>query len=176
MELILVDPGTVVGPNYSSQPVCLECLKEVRSDLQVSCPGCRYPLCGAACVGGPRHRSECEVLGRSQDRQNQLDGNNKTNAYAMVTPLRVLQLMQQGGDKWFRTNQLMDHLERKEEGEWDWYQENIVNFLLSELRLGSEFTESDVHRAIGLLNVNAVCLQFPQSRGARNIEIGKGIY
>ena len=29
MELVLVDPGTVVGPNYSSQPVCLECLKEV---------------------------------------------------------------------------------------------------------------------------------------------------
>ena len=25
----------------------------------------------------------------------------------------------------------MDHLEQKEEGEWDWYQENIVNFLLS---------------------------------------------
>ena len=27
MELIMVDPGTVVGPNYSSKPICIECLK-----------------------------------------------------------------------------------------------------------------------------------------------------
>ena len=27
MDLILVDPGTVIGPNYCSKPVCLECLQ-----------------------------------------------------------------------------------------------------------------------------------------------------
>jgi hypothetical protein len=27
MDLVLVDPGTVVGPNYRSNKVCLECLK-----------------------------------------------------------------------------------------------------------------------------------------------------
>ena len=26
MELVMVDPGTVVGPNYSSKPICIECL------------------------------------------------------------------------------------------------------------------------------------------------------
>ena len=29
LELILVDPGTVVGPNYKSEPVCLQCLRPV---------------------------------------------------------------------------------------------------------------------------------------------------
>jgi len=29
LELVLVDPGTLTGPNYSSVPVCLECLKPV---------------------------------------------------------------------------------------------------------------------------------------------------
>ena len=29
LELILVDPGTVVGPNYKSDPVCLQCLRTV---------------------------------------------------------------------------------------------------------------------------------------------------
>lgn len=29
MELILVDPGTITGPNYTSRPVCLECLRPV---------------------------------------------------------------------------------------------------------------------------------------------------
>ena len=26
MELVMVDPGTVIGPNYSSKPICIECL------------------------------------------------------------------------------------------------------------------------------------------------------
>lgn len=29
MDLVLVDPGTVIGPNYCSKPVCLECLQPV---------------------------------------------------------------------------------------------------------------------------------------------------
>ncbi len=29
MELILVDPGTVKGPNYTTTPACLECLLPV---------------------------------------------------------------------------------------------------------------------------------------------------
>ena len=29
MELVLIDPGTVTGPNYTSKPVCLECLRPV---------------------------------------------------------------------------------------------------------------------------------------------------
>ena len=29
LELVLVDPGTVVGPNYKSEPVCLQCLRGV---------------------------------------------------------------------------------------------------------------------------------------------------
>ena len=31
LELVLVDPGTVVGPNYKSEPVCLQCLRGVTS-------------------------------------------------------------------------------------------------------------------------------------------------
>ena len=27
LDLVLIDPGTVVGPNYRSKKVCLECLK-----------------------------------------------------------------------------------------------------------------------------------------------------
>ena len=29
MELVLIDPGTVTGPNYTTKPVCLECLRPV---------------------------------------------------------------------------------------------------------------------------------------------------
>ena len=33
MELVLVDPGTVVGPNYSSKPICIECLHPGQDDI-----------------------------------------------------------------------------------------------------------------------------------------------
>ena len=35
MELIMVDPGTVVGPNYSSKPICIECLKPGKAHLSI---------------------------------------------------------------------------------------------------------------------------------------------
>ena len=35
MELVLVDPGTVVGPNYSSKPTCIECLHPGMKELEI---------------------------------------------------------------------------------------------------------------------------------------------
>ena len=61
LEIVLVDPGTVVGPNYSSRPVCLECLMPVTGDY--TCSGCRFPMCSEKCEGGPRHKRECAILG-----------------------------------------------------------------------------------------------------------------
>ena len=63
LELVLVDPGTVVGPNYKSEPVCLQvggagggtaadntpllqCLRMVTSGHR--CSGCGYPVCDQA--------------------------------------------------------------------------------------------------------------------------------
>ena len=34
-----------------------------------------------------------------------------TNAYAIITPLRLLLLEELNGDQWHRSNQLMDHQE-----------------------------------------------------------------
>ena len=34
MELILIDPGTVIGPNYTTTPACLECLRWVNKHKQ----------------------------------------------------------------------------------------------------------------------------------------------
>ena len=49
MELVLVDRGVVVGPNYTSPPVCLECLKP--APKSVPCSGCRFPMCSIQCCG-----------------------------------------------------------------------------------------------------------------------------
>ena len=109
LELVLIDPGTVVGPNYKSRPVCLQCLRVVETGFK--CRKCQFPMCNLDCADGARHRQECEILSRDLERTKLTSENIPSHGYAHVTPLRMLLLME-SGDKWSRTNQLMDHLER----------------------------------------------------------------
>ena len=72
----------------------------------------------------------------------------------------------------------MDHLTEKHvhPKEWVWYENHVINYIRNELRLSDTFSVTDIERAIGLLNVNAVCLQFPHIKGTPPLEHGKGIY
>ncbi len=186
LELILVDPGTVTGPNYTSIPVCLECLTPVTLDLR--CPGCRFPMCSMKCIESSRRHSkrECEILRRCDEHdwpENiRLRGEREEScAYSVITPLRMLLLEESKSDGWKRTNQLMDHMEQrkqKQREDWDWYQRNVVSFLRRSLGLGDQVSEERIHRAIGVLDVNAVALQCPVQNWRRHVHHphGKGLY
>ena len=68
LEVVLVDPGAVVGPNYSSRPVCLECLTPAAAAAGgFTCPGCRFPMCSQKCADGARHKKECGILGAEEE-------------------------------------------------------------------------------------------------------------
>jgi len=109
-------------------------------------------------------------------------GDNESNAYSMVTPLRMLLLEEEGGDNWARTDALMDHREERlqNEDEWNWYQQFVVDFFRRDLRL--EASEDRIQRAVGILNVNAVALHFgklkqqQQQQQQQQQAIGKGLY
>ena len=59
--------------------------------------------------------------------------------------------------------------ERKEnKAEWDWYEQNIVKYFENELQLKQVFSSKQIHRAIGLINVNAVALQYPKTINSKN--------
>ena len=80
------------------------------------CPGCEYPMCDISCSTGPIHSRECEILSNckppNQPPALQIDRENyekATNAYAVITPLRLLLLEESNCDQWNRSNQLMDH-------------------------------------------------------------------
>ena len=59
LQVVLHDDAAVVGPNYETEAVCLECLGRV--DGSVLCNLCNLPLCSEACQGGPNHLPECLV-------------------------------------------------------------------------------------------------------------------
>ena len=56
---------------------------------------------------------------------------------------------------------------RDNKSEWNWYEENIVKYFENQLRLKNTFTSKQIHRAIGLINVNAVALQMPKLTHAK---------
>ena len=172
----MIDPGTVVGPNYRSTRVCIECLKGL--DAGLTCDKCKYPLCDETCMTGERHKEECSLLAKNTNHANQITKSGKSQGYAPVTILRVLLLSETFSDSWKRTDELMDHLLEKSvhPQEWNWYEKNIVEYIRDDLGLTHRFSVKDIERAIGLLNVNAVCLQFSKARGIPSREVGKGLY
>ena len=116
----------------------------------------------------------------------------ETSLYSLVTPLRLLLLEDSGGDQWRRTDTLMDHrVERRSSaaGEWEWYQRNVCAGLREGLGMAADrgWTEERVHRAVGILNVNAVALKFANGGGGggsrvtssstmQQQPVGKGLY
>ena len=52
--------------------------------------------------------------------------------------------------------------------EWSWYEKYIVNYYLHDLKLAGRFTPAQIHRAIGLINVNAVALKFPMNASSES--------
>ena len=120
---------------------------------------------------------ECGLLARAELRE-EIRAEVASPAYAPVTILRLLLLKDKDSDGWFRTNQLMDHLE--DTGpcpeEWTWYNDKILRHIRQSLGLGDSYSDEDIRHVIGLINVNAVCLQFPKMIGAPCTEVGKGCY
>ncbi|CAB4061520.1 RNF144 [Lepeophtheirus salmonis] len=122
---------------------------------------------------------ECRILSKK-------DWSRSFIPYPLITPLRLLLKMEMETDDWNRANQLMDHYKERssDKEDWDWYQNHVVNVLRNDLGLNNRFSEKEIHRAIGLMNVNAVALQFPKFSSSSSFaegskvqdKVGKGLF
>ena len=166
----------MVGPNYETEAVCLECLRRV--DGSVLCHHCGLPLCSEACRDGPLHRPECEAF---RNRLNKIKIKNYGRGtvayeYGCISVLRLLWNRDNRPDQWERLQYLMDHDEerRKEEEYWNMFQRNVVQFIRRGLGLQDKYSEQEINRAIGILRTNAFQIEHPylQEEGTS----GKAIY
>ena len=70
--------------------------------------------------------------------------------YSFITAYRLLMLRHGAGDTWGRVARLPDHiLARAPTSEFDTQQTEIVNFLRRRCFLAKQFSDEDIHRAIG---------------------------
>ena len=166
----------MVGPNYETEAVCLECLSRV--DGSYLCSKCNLPLCGDQCTGGQYHRPECQVFSalETKIRVPQYGRGTVAYEYGCIAVLRLLWLRDNDPDTWARVQFLMDHDEerRKETEYWNMFQRNVVDFMRKGLKLADTYSEQEIHRAIGILRTNAFQIEHPYL--AAQGTSGKAVY
>lgn len=175
-EVIIIDRPAVLGPNYETEAVCLECLSRV--DGSYLCPECELPLCGERCGAGPWHRPECSVFSRLEKKVRVRNFGRGTVAleYGCIAVIRLLWLRDNDPDEWDKVQLLMDHDEerRRETEYWAMFQRNVVDFMRKMLGLADTYSEQEIHRAIGILRTNAFQVEHPYL--AAQGTSGKAIY
>ena len=92
LKIILEDTPAVLGPNYETEAVCLECLSRV--DGSVLCYHCNLPLCSDTCREGPKHKPECEVFRELEKKVavNTFGAGTVASEFCCITALRLLAL------------------------------------------------------------------------------------
>eukprot|EP00092_Neocalanus_flemingeri_P013253 GFUD01014283.1.p1 GENE.GFUD01014283.1~~GFUD01014283.1.p1 ORF type:complete len:522 (+),score=161.87 GFUD01014283.1:236-1801(+) len=175
-EVILEDHPAVLGPNYETEAVCLECLS--RADGSVLCHHCNLPLCSDKCRDGPKHKAECDVFREMEKKVVVARFGSGTIAYeyGCITVLRLLALRDTNPETWARVQFLMDHEDerRKEKEYWQMFQKNVVDYLRIRVGLADTYSEEEIHRAIGILRTNAFQIEHPYL--AAQGTSGKAIY
>jgi len=139
----------VVGPNQECPALCLVCLGP--GDVEVICEGCGWPMCSSECAEEHRYSQECSLLSSVPAPEFQ-DSETISEAYHPILPLRLL-LKKKDFPAVNRLAELfMDHKEdRKTSQYWPYCQEKVVPFIRS---ICPEFSDEEINRAIGLLEVN----------------------
>ena len=82
----------MLGPNYETEAVCLECLGRV--DGTILCHHCNLPLCSEECRDGPRHRPECRVFSKLEKKVavSMFGPDTIAYEYGCISVLRLLYL------------------------------------------------------------------------------------
>ena len=75
-----------------------------------------------------------------------------------IAVLRVILLRESDPEKWAIVQRMMDHDKehRAKRENWQFYKENVVDFIRNTCGLESKFTEDDVFHVLGALDVNSV--------------------
>jgi len=189
-ELVMKDRPFAEGPGSKSPPVCLQCSKDAPTYRCSKCglPVCNEVCEEGPLHKNNECPLFAKAFDNSDDEYDNKEGHAKSSKlpkienlhapcplYTCITPLRLL-LREWNAEKnntelglCKRLNKLIDHGEERKSDQKSWILNHvlIVSFIqkvlgLTEETTGSKlFTETSIHRAIGLLRTNSVKLDSP---------------
>ena len=137
----------MVGPNQECEPICLACLTPVEEGGGRACRGCGYPVCGEDCEAAHTQTEECRLLSEATPLP-------ASESYHPILPLRLLLLQSQDPAKARLAQMFMDHREEREKTDyWRYGRDKIVPFIREQCGQ-TQWSEEEIMRAIGILEVN----------------------
>ncbi len=193
-EVIFSEDPLAVGPNHTTLPCCLECLKQVISHIflwgkyikiiffQVRegsylCPNCNLPMCEEMCAFGEEHSKECEVFSKLEPKLSIDDYNNSHHLYWSITVIRALYLRDTDPKRYAIIARMMDHnAEHEKDSEaWNAYKENVVDFLRDKCGLADKYSREEIFHVLGALDVNSIKIH-GSGTSLRTASSGHGLY
>ncbi|XP_023326813.1 histone-lysine N-methyltransferase ASHR1 [Eurytemora carolleeae] len=155
LEIILTDTPSVLGPHHDSQPVCLQCLRIHEGDYY--CSTCKLPYCDEECSDTSQHRSECFTLSKLSEICQDME-----NKMMVIMVMRLIRLKMDNSELWSDIDNLMDHVNERQEctEEWEMFQTKVVDVLKLVLEINDETL---IHRMIGIVCVNSVGFDYKKT-------------
>ncbi|XP_055386362.1 SET domain-containing protein SmydA-8 isoform X2 [Condylostylus longicornis] len=156
-ETVVDEEPFVYGPK-SGPVVCLECCGPVDLKKNKFCPQCNWPLCNGCKTKVNVHKDECNIF-KSCKVKFQVDNLNLFNCPQLdcITPLRLLLKMEKDPERWKNEVEPMEYHDKpRQENKEIWNADliNVAKYLRGPCKL-DRFSEEQIMRAIGILEVNA---------------------
>uniref|UniRef100_A0A8D9BF04 Protein msta, isoform A n=1 Tax=Cacopsylla melanoneura TaxID=428564 RepID=A0A8D9BF04_9HEMI len=157
-EVVLKEVPLVQGPSQVTGPVCLGCLKSISMHTSEECPKCGWPLCrDPQCQLSEHHVPECDWTMSKRGKKIKISNFTAPHpSYECITTLRCLYKKFHQPAVWEKLMQLEAHLDEcKKSPRYESDQKNVIQFLLNFFKLDQDFSEAEIFKICGIIQVNA---------------------
>ncbi|GLV35060.1 SET and MYND domain containing arthropod-specific member 1 [Carabus blaptoides fortunei] len=154
-EIILKEQPLIWGPSQITAPVCLGCGKILQQNFCIACRKCGWPMCSEKCQESKAHFPECVY---TQQKGSRIVVSNFVFPhpnYQCLTILRILFQKENDAKLWEKLMKLESHCkERKETEKYENDRVSVAQFIRKFFKLEEKFTEEEILRICGILQVN----------------------
>ncbi|XP_066992453.2 SET domain-containing protein SmydA-8 isoform X2 [Anabrus simplex] len=159
-DVVLREAPLVTGPPLVTDClVCVACYRVLQNDTTSFryCPRCGWSVCSQKCADSDVHFPECQLTVSNCD-GGKIDIDNLLQlhpVYHSLIILRCLLLKNSNPEAWDKLQKLESHCaKRRATGHYEKDRKTVARFLLSHFDLERDFTEEDVLRLCGVVQVN----------------------
>ncbi|KPI99744.1 Protein msta, isoform B [Papilio xuthus] len=154
-DIIMKESPLITGPAQVTPPVCLGCYKLLEAGKTVSCADCGWPFCSEPCTRNEVHKPECLYTKNRGEKVTISSFGIPHPNYQCITVLRCLYQRDYNEKLWAKLQSLESHCaDRKGTDKWNNDKKMIADFIVNFFKLGSTFTEEEIMKCCGIIQIN----------------------
>ncbi|XP_060804980.1 SET domain-containing protein SmydA-8 [Amyelois transitella] len=154
-DIVIKENPLITGPTLMTPPVCLGCYKLLEEDKTVDCVNCGWPCCSDDCARREEHAPECFYTRQRGEKVTITTFGVPHPNYQCISTLRCLYQRDHNLKLWEKLQALQSHCgERRATDKWNNEVKMIAEFILKFFKLEGKFSEEEIMRCYGILQVN----------------------